>query len=90
MGTHLLTGAVQSGGATNILPLGDVPVTVYEATENAPLALGTAKTDAAGRFSLDASRNTSDSIFYAAASPGGGLELVTIIGPSIPAFSAGS
>ena len=84
METHLLMGTVQSGGTTSTLPLADVLVTLYEATENTPLALGSATTDAAGRFSLNISRITSDSIFYAIASLGGGLQLVAIIGLSIP------
>jgi hypothetical protein len=87
METHLLRGIVQSGGTTSTLPLADVLVTVYEATENTPLTLGSVKTDATGRFSLDISRTTSDSIFYAIVSLGGGLQLVTIIGLSIPADS---
>lgn len=85
MATNLLMGTVQSGGTTNVLPLADVLVTVYEATENAPLAVGTAKTDANGKFSLDTTRTTSDSIFYATASMGSGIQLVTIIGSSLPA-----
>jgi sugar lactone lactonase YvrE len=85
METNLLTGIVQSGGTTSTTPLADVLVTVYEATENAPLAIGSAKTDANGKFSLDISRSTSDSIFYATASLGDGIQLVAIIGLSIPA-----
>lgn len=85
METNSLTGTVQSGSTTNALPLADVLVTVYEATENTPLELGTAKTDALGRFSLDIPRTTSDSIFYATVNLGGGILLATIIGPSIPA-----
>jgi hypothetical protein len=82
METHLLMGTAQSGGTTKALPLGDVLVTSYEATENGPLELGTAKTDATGRFSLDISRTTADSIFYATARLDGSVKLVTIIGPS--------
>jgi hypothetical protein len=85
METNLLTGIVQSGGTTTTLPLADALVTIYEATENAPLTVGSAKTDANGRFSLDTSRNTSNSIFYATASLGDGIQLVAIIGLSIPA-----
>jgi hypothetical protein len=44
-----------------------------------------ARTHAAGKFSFDASRTASDSIFYASASLGGGLQLVTIVGSKIPA-----
>jgi hypothetical protein len=79
-------GTVQSGGTTKIiLPLAGVTVTLYEATADAPLVIGSTKTDAAGKFSLDASRTASDSIFYATATLGGGLQLVTIVGPEIPA-----
>jgi hypothetical protein len=85
METNLLTGTVQSGGTTKTLPLADVLVTLYEATEHAPLLVGTTKTDDAGKFSLDTSHTTSDSIFYATASVGGGVQLVTIIGSSLPA-----
>jgi len=85
METNLLTGILQSGGTTNTLPLADALVTIYEATENAPLAVGTVKTDATGRFSLNPPRTTSDSIFYATASVGDGVQLVTIIGSSLPA-----
>ena len=60
-------------------------VTLYEATAGAPLTVGTAKTGADGKFSLDASRTASDSIFYATATVGGGLQLATIVGPKIPA-----
>jgi hypothetical protein len=85
MKTNLLTGTVQSGGTTKTLTLAGALVTVYEATENAPLAIGSAKTDANGKFSLDISRTTSESIFYATASLGDGIQLVAIIGLSIPA-----
>jgi len=86
MKTNLqITGTVQSGGTTTPQPLAGVVVTVYEATTGAPLTVGTAKTDDAGKFSLDTSRTASDSIFYAAASLGSGVQLVTIIGRNIPA-----
>ena len=68
MRTDLLVGTVQSGGTIRALPLADVRVSVYETTAHAPLAAGTTKTDAAGRFSLGPSRTTSDSVFYATAS----------------------
>ena len=84
METHLLMGTVQSGGTTNTLPLADVLVTLYEATENTPLALGSATTDAMGRFSINISRTTSDSLFYATAHLEGGVQLVAIIGLSLP------
>jgi sugar lactone lactonase YvrE len=85
MTTHILRGTVQSGGTTSALPLADALVTLYEATANIPLELATARTDIEGNFSLDISRNTSDSIFYATARLGDGLHLLTIVGQSIPA-----
>jgi hypothetical protein len=83
METSLLTGAVRSGGATHNLPLAGVPVTLYEATAGAPSVVGTATTDADGRFSLRPSRSTSDSVFYAAADLGYGVQLVTVIGQNL-------
>lgn len=80
-----MNGTVQSGGTDTTLPLAGVSVTLYEATTDSPLAVGTATTDADGKFSLDISPTASDGIFYATASLGGGGELVTIIGPNIPA-----
>lgn len=81
METKLLIGIVQSGGPANAQPIPDVSVTVYEATAQEPSIVGTAKTDAEGRFSLHMDRDKSDRIFYATATLGGGVELVTIIGP---------
>lgn len=85
MTTNLLTGTVQSGGTTSTHLLTNVLVTVYEATTNAPLTVGTATTDSKGEFSLNPSSSASDGIFYATASLGDGVKLVTIIGPSMPA-----
>jgi hypothetical protein len=86
MKTNLqLTGTVQSGGPATPQLLAGVSVTVFEATANAPLTVGTAETDDDGKFSLDTSGAASDAIFYATASLGGGVQLVTIIGPNIPA-----
>ncbi len=54
METKLLTGIVQSGapGSAKVKALPNVPVTVYEATARDPLPVGTATTDAEGRFEL--------------------------------------
>lgn len=79
-----MTGTVQSGGTGKPVPLAGALVTVLEASANAPVAVGTAKTDAAGKFSLNPSGTVSDGIFYATATLGGGVQLVTIIGPDIP------
>ncbi len=80
-----LTGTVQSGGTDTTRPLAGVSVTLYEATTDAPVSVATATTDDDGKFSLDTSGTASDTIFYATASLGGGVQLVTIIGPNIPA-----
>ena len=80
-----MKGTIQSGGTTTPLPLANVKVTLYEATTTTPVAMGTATTAADGRFSILPSRTTSTSIFYAAASLGGGVQLVAIIGPNLPA-----
>jgi hypothetical protein len=85
MENDLLTGTVQAGGTTSPSPLGGVLVTLYEATEDAPLVLATGMTDINGNFTLEISRTTSDSIFYITASMGDGVQFVTIIGPSIAA-----
>ena len=84
MGTNILKGTVQSGETPGVNPLVDLLVTLYEAAETAPVVVGTATTDQAGNFSLDASGATSANIFYATATRDGGVKLVTIIGPSIP------
>ncbi|HEX8115721.1 MAG TPA: hypothetical protein VF521_00490, partial [Pyrinomonadaceae bacterium] len=86
METTLLTGAVRSGGATDNLPLAEVPVTLYEVTAGAPSVVGSVVTDADGKFSLRPSRTASDGVFYAAAALGDGVQLVTVIGPHLPAF----
>ncbi len=85
METKLLTGTVQSGGpgSANVKPLPNVPVTVYEATDREPLRVGTATTDAEGRFELHMERDKSERIFYATAKVREGVELVTIIGPAL-------
>lgn len=80
MGTNILRGTVQSGATA----LANLLVTLYEAAETAPVVVGTATTDQAGNFSLDASGANSGNIFYATATRDGGVKLVTIIGPSIP------
>jgi hypothetical protein len=83
MTTTLLTGTVQSGGTSGTVPLAGVAVIVYEATSDDPWPVGSGKTDANGNFSLDTSRATTGSIFYAVASGGNGVALVTIIGQRI-------
>jgi len=85
METKLLTGIVQSGepGNANVEPLPNVTVTVYEATDQDPLPVGTAKTDGKGRFELHMERDKSERIFYATAKVREGVRLVTIIGSAL-------
>jgi hypothetical protein len=85
METKLLTGIVQSGepGSANLKPIPNVPVTIYEATVEDPSPLGTATTDAEGRFELPMERDQSERIFYAVATVEEGVELVAIIGHSL-------
>lgn len=85
METKLLTGIVQSGepGSLSVKPLPNVPVTVYEATARDPLEVGTATTDAEGRFETLTEQDTSDRIFYATAAVREGIRLVTIIGSAL-------
>lgn len=85
METKLLTGIVQSGepGSANVKPLPNVSVTMYEATAQDPLPVGTATTDAEGRFELPMESDQSERIFYAVATVEVYIELVAIIGHSL-------
>jgi len=80
METKLLTGIVQSGGASPA-PLPNVPVTVYEATAQSASIVGAASTNSEGRFELIMDRDKTDFIFYAVATVSQAVELVTFIGP---------
>jgi streptogramin lyase len=58
---------------------------LLEATAALPTTIGRATTDASGRFAIPYRRGSSFSIFYVRADIGGGIELVTILGPNLPA-----
>jgi hypothetical protein len=81
----LLSGVVQTGGTGSIQPLPDVSVTLFEATDARPTVLGSATTNASGQFAINSPNNTSSSIFYVSADIGGGVELVAVLGPNLPA-----
>lgn len=83
MKTILLSGRVQSGGDNKAKPLAKVSVTVYEATAQDPVSVGTATTGEDGRFDLQINSETSDGIFYAVATVSPAVELVTIIGSAV-------
>lgn len=80
METILLSGRVQSGGDNKAKPLAKVSVTLYEATAQAPLPVGTVTTREDGRFDLEMKSEQSDRILYAVATVSPEVELVTIIG----------
>src|SRR5688500_5546620 len=66
-GAFVLNGVVRTGGTAQARPLGNVKVTLFEATLGAPRVLGQARTDAAGRFALASPQETSSSIFFVVA-----------------------
>jgi hypothetical protein len=83
METTLLTGVVQSGGPTDTQPIPNINVTIFEATADTPVHVGSARTNSDGEFEFHLDRNTSERIFYASAAVSQDVQLVTIIGPSL-------
>src|SRR6266481_3870410 len=83
-----LSGVVQTGGTASAQPLPNVSVTLFEATAALPTTVGQATTNASGRFAIPYRRSSSSSIFYAKADLGGGVEFVTVLGPSLPTSTA--
>src|SRR5262245_24521290 len=83
-----LQGAVLSGAGASAAPLPGARVSLYEASSSAPKLLGSASTNATGNFSLRVSSGgrTSKGIFYATADLAPGLQLVAVLGPSLPGF----
>lgn len=82
-GAAQLSGVVETGGTSLMLPLGHVKVTLLEATTAKPDVLATATTNADGQFVIDSPKANSSSIFYATADIGDGVEFVTVIGPTL-------
>jgi hypothetical protein len=80
-----VTGVVQSGGTVPARPLANVPVTLYEATALAPTKLGQATTDASGSFAIASAVGTTEGVFYATAAVDRSVELVAVLGTSLPA-----
>jgi len=62
----------------------DVAVTLYEATEFAPIALATTSTDDNGSFALDIARDTSNSIFFLRADVAPDVVFIAILGVYLP------
>src|SRR4030095_2774943 len=86
--THQIQGAVRSGSSGSAIPLVGAQVSLYEATSGAPRLRGTATTDALGNFviSIAPPGSSSGGIFYATADLESGLQLVSVIGPSLLPF----
>ena len=83
MENHDFSGTVQSGGTHDgtVMRLAGVPVTLFEATAGAPVAVGRAETAADGSFRFGIPRASTDGIFYATAQAGDGVLLVAVLGP---------
>ena len=79
-----LSGVVQSGGTAAVRPLVGVKVTLYEATAAPPVALDQATADSAGTFVLDAPTSESEGVLYVTAEVGRGVELVAVLGQTLP------
>lgn len=92
--TQQLSGQVLSGGSqvgTPIpgmpvcVPIADAHVTLYRAWEGTPAQLGSAWTDAEGRFSMAVTIPQGSGIFYLAATRADleGMRFVTVVGPTL-------
>jgi hypothetical protein len=77
-------GVVQSGGTSAARPLANVRVKLYEATASAPRLLGKARTGATGAFAITSPKDTTTGVFYATAAIDRGVELVAVLGTSLP------
>jgi len=79
-----MKGVVQSGGTTgNVLPLNQARVTLYDVASGWPAVAGEAKTDRNGAFTIEPP--SPSGIFYATANLGGGVVLMALLGPELPA-----
>ena len=83
-----LQGVVISGVGASAVPLAGALVRLYEATSGTPKLLGSAGTDVAGNFSLRVKSGgwTTNGNFYVTADIAPGLQLVTVLGSSLPGF----
>ena len=79
-----LTGAVQSGGVSSARPLANVRVTLYEATASPRRILGRTTTNSTGDFTITSPTDTTSGVFYATAAIDPGVELVVVLGGSLP------
>jgi hypothetical protein len=80
-----VTGIVQSGRGDGALPLAGAWVTLFQAGDHPPDAIWSTRTDAAGRFSLQADHPTCEGVFYVTACTQMGVLFRVIVGPALPA-----
>ena len=80
----VLDGTVSSGVGGSALPIAGAAITIYQARDGGPKALGRGTSDGSGHFSIDLPADDSDGIRYAVARKGNAVELATIIGPETP------
>lgn len=79
-----LEGRVQLGTTYPGHSVGNIRVSLYEATASKPNLLGQAVTDADGAFTITSLFNTSPSVFYLEVLVSGNVEFVTILGSTLP------
>jgi hypothetical protein len=86
--TVVVNGTVSSGAASNKQGIAGAKVTIYQvqAGHTRTLASGFANQD--GRFKLSLNLNNKDGVLYAVAHKGSKVELMTILGTTIPATVA--
>lgn len=67
--------------------IGDVPVTLFEATEFAAIPLATTTTSDDGQFRIETARATSNSTLVLSAKVADQVRLLTVLGETLPAFA---
>ncbi len=85
MAADTFNGTVMSGKGTKALGQESALVTLWEATDAAPHALGTATSARDGTFRIEnVSKSTTSGVFYVTAELGGGVSLTTVLGSDLP------
>lgn len=80
------SGVVQSGGTGDTQGLAGVPVSVFQADGSGPPSLvGQAVTDEQGRFTTAINGAVANGVYFAKADVDEGVELMSILGESLPA-----
>ena len=85
MSANTFSGTVMSGVGNLGRPQANAAVTLWEATDAAPHALGTATSRRNGTFQIaHVAGATTTGIFYVTADLGGGVSLTTVLGTKLP------